>query len=104
MTLKRPYPESYLAVHHRAPRVATLADGRALVLTEPGFESADQVLLHICEPLAAREGMDGTALTLVGSPEAVFAGAARGPVVAGIWCDTADRAWESFDLSLPIRW
>jgi hypothetical protein len=131
MTLKRPYPESYLAVHHRAPRVATLADGRALVLTEPGFESADWVLLHICEPLAAREGMDGTALTLVGSPEAVFAAAARGPVVAGIWCDTADRvwlawsdshgiavrrsrlpvtdvapladgrAWESFDLSLP---
>ena len=79
MTLKRPYPESYLAVHHRAPRVATLADGRALVLTEPGFESADQVLLHICEPLAAREGMDGTALTLVGSPEAVLAGAAGGP-------------------------
>ena len=96
MSIKHPYPESYTAVHHRSPRVATLSDGRIAALSEPGFEVTDEVRLHLCDPAPAREGLAGEGLTLVGPERATF-GCHRGAtLVAGVWCDARGRlivAW-----------
>jgi len=54
MSIRRSYPESWQAIHHRAPRVAScrLSNGRLAVLSEPCFLASDQVLMHLCEPTA----------------------------------------------------
>jgi len=92
MTTKRDYPESYRPVHHRAPRVAELHDGRIAALGEPGFEAAGRVVLHVCDRRPAREGL-GPGLPLVAPEGGVFACRPGDELVAGIWCDAGAKLW-----------
>ena len=94
MTVKRPYPESYACVHHRAPRVATLSDGRIVVLSEPGFEAAGELRLHVCDPAAAREGLPEPVMTRTLD---------NAPAAAGVWCDAQDRLWVAWPDGTVVR-
>lgn len=106
MSSKRPYPESYQTVHHRAPRVAQLGGGRIAVLSEPGFEAADEVRLHLCDATRASEGLPQPGLTLVGPEGATFPCAKGARLVTGIWCDSTGRlllAWSDGQQVLGRR-
>jgi len=93
MSTKRSYPETYQRFRHRAPRVATLPDGRTVLLSEPGFECGHEVRLHVLtEPVRAHEGLPES-VTLVGAHDAVFACSDKAPVSAGIWADPTGRLW-----------
>ncbi|MBU4211555.1 MAG: hypothetical protein KKD33_03115 [Verrucomicrobia bacterium] len=87
------YPESFLAVSFRAPRVASLPDGRLLVLREPGFEETDRAILHLCPARPAKEGLDGQGLALIAPRGGSFTCRAAAPLVAGIWTDDGGRLW-----------
>ena len=96
MSSKRPYPESYLPVHHRAARVAAVGHDRVAVLSEPGFLEPSRVCLHLCPAAPAQEGLAGPGLTLVGPEAAVFVCKETSPLVAGLWNDRGGRlllAW-----------
>ena len=94
MAVKRPYPESYTRIHHRGPRVATLSDGRVVVLSEPGFEAAGELRLHVCEPAAAREGLPEPTVTRTLD---------NAPAAAGVWCDARDRLWLAWSDGTAVR-
>jgi len=94
MTVKRPYPESHTCIHHRAPRVATLSDGRIVGLSEPGFEAVGELRLHVCEPAAAREGLPEPVMTRT---------LANAITTAGVWCDAQDRLWLAWSDGTAVR-
>ena len=93
MGIKRPYPETYRPVKGRAPRVATLPDGRMIVLKEPGFAMRDCVVACLCEAAPAQEGLGQAGLALVAPAGDMAACSDGAPLVAGIWCDPQGRVW-----------
>ena len=102
MSTKRPYPETYLALHHRAPRIAALPTGRLAVLSEPGFDRANEVRLHLLtQPVRAREGLpDGVAL--VGPEGALFPCQSEAVVSAGIWCHADGHLWAAWSQPASV--
>ncbi len=102
MATQRPYPETWQAQTPRAPRVAQLPDGRLLALSEPGFESPQRTMLHLCEARAAQEGLP-TGAPLIGPAECVFPCAADAELSAGVWCDARGRAWVVWSDGLALH-
>lgn len=94
--LKRPYPESYASLHHRAPRVARLPDGRVLALTEPGWATPRRVTLQAWPARPASETPLIDPHVLVAPAEATWTGDADGPMTAGLWAEPSGHlrlAW-----------